>query len=366
MKEVYKFRFLPEWGRIILGSDYVPVRDPRTGKEEYFAEGIVGDPLYRKIEEADRIFSQTSDRSILAGWDSRYNKRIYTVAEIEQAQLFLIRLFSAGGAGDEFGTWYTDGEVNDKCRVFETNQRIYDKNKKRRCAISSRQVGPLRFPLKKMRKGCDIFMLWSGELVVSERFERLMKARGFTGGKIQPIWNAGSEPKSMPDISDVPSGVELLRRASLRGFGPADEIYWSWLEEEEQLPLFDKVLWEQMELQQSRAKASSVGSFAQLTIQSIPLVVSKETLFGSMPFRPGSGESCSCEFGEVRGKGLLSPLSVIGSSWDGSDICRSDVHIGSRGGLFRPWRLLVVSKRLFDTMREEGMKGFDFEVVGIV
>lgn len=368
MKEVYKFRFSPEWGRVVLGPDYVPVKDPRTGKEEYFAEGIVGDPLYRRIEEADRSFSRSSDRSLLAGWDSRYNKRIYTGAEIEQAQLILIQLFYAGGAGEEFGTWYTDGVLNDKCGVFETNKRIYcDKNKKTKCAISSRQVGPLRFPFQKMRKSCDIFMLWSGELVVSQRLERLIEARDFKGGKVQPIWNTGCEPKRMPNLSDVPSGVELFRRAKEIGFGPVDKVFWSWLEEDAQLPLLDKALWEQMELQRSRrAKASSAGGFGQLTIQSTPLVVAEKTLFGSMPFRPGSGESCKCEFGEVRGKGLLSPLSVIGSRWDGSDICRSDVYLGSRGGLFRPWPLLVISKRLFDALRQEKMKGFDFEVVEIV
>ena len=366
MKEVYKFRFLPECGRIVLGPDYVPVKNPSTGKEEYFAEGIVGDPLYQRIEEADRSFAQSSDRSLLAGWDIRYNKRIYTGVEIERAQLFVVQLFGASAASEEFGTWYTDGVPNNDCGVFETNRSIYDPKKTKRCAISSRQVGPLRFPFQKMRKGCDIFMLWGGELVVSERLAQLIENGRFTGGRVQPIWNTGVDPKTMPSLSDVPTGVELLKRANENGFGPADKVYWSWLEEDAQLPLLDKALWEQMELQQSRrAKASPAASFAQLTIQSTPLAVSEKTLFGSMPFRPGSGESCNCEFGEVRGKGLLSPLSVIGSSWDGSDICRSDFYLGSRGGLFRPWRPLVISKRLFDAMRQVKMKGFDFEVVEV-
>jgi hypothetical protein len=218
-----------------------------------------------------------------------------------------------------------------------------------------------------MRKGSDIFTLWGGELVVSGQLGKVIEQGRFTGGKVRPIWNTGSEQKSMPNPSDVPSGVELLRRAKEKGFGPTDRAYWSWLEENAQLPLLDKALWEQMELQQPRrARASSVGGFVQLTVESAPLTVADKTLFGSKPFRPGSGESCNCGFGEVRGNGLLSPLSVIGSSWDRSDICRSDVYVSGKSGLFRPWRLLVISKRLFDAMRQAEMKGFDYEAVEMV
>jgi hypothetical protein len=42
MKEVYKFRLLPERGRIVLGPDYEPVKNPKTGEEEFIA---YGDPL---------------------------------------------------------------------------------------------------------------------------------------------------------------------------------------------------------------------------------------------------------------------------------------------------------------------------------
>jgi len=364
MRETYSFRIYSEDAHIALDPGYLKDLEPVGKFDLLIAKGVVGDPLYKKLQEADHVLEQSSKRSLIAVSNIQ---RTYTNAEIEGAQLFLMHLFDTGGSGEEYGTWYTDGVQNDNCGVFERNKRIYNPKKTKRCVLSSHQVGPLRFPFQKMRKRSDIFSLWGGALVISERLGQLIKAEGFTGGKIQPIWNTGILPKSMPNLSDVPSGVELLRRAKENGFGPTDKVYWPWLEEDAQLPLLDKALWEQMELKQSRRlEASTAGSFAQLAIQSVPLTVSKKTLFGEKQFRPGSGNSCRCSFGEVRGGMLLSQLSVDGSSWVGSDICRCDVFVGSKAGLFRPWRHLVISKRLFDAMRREGMKGFDFEVVEMV
>jgi hypothetical protein len=299
-----------------------------------------------------------------------------TSAEIERAQLFLIQMWYARGAGEEHGTWYTDGVLDKNCafereRVvaidFRPFRQVFEENPNIRCALSSRQVGPLRFPFQKMRKGRDIFLSWAGELVVSERLGKLIEDGGFTGAGIRPIWNTGSAPKSMPDLSDVPTGVVLLKLAKEKGLRPVDKAYWSWLEGDAQLPLLDRALWEQMQLHQSRrAGPSSTGTFAQLNVQSEPLTVYSKTLFGENPFRAGSGEHCKCAYGEVRGKRLLSPLSVIGSSWSGSDICRTDVYVGGKTGLFRSWQILVISKRLFDAMRQAGMKGYGFEVVEMV
>jgi len=373
MKETYDFRLSTERARILLGQGHDPIKGSRPGFEVFMAKGTVGDSLYRRMEDADRQLAQSSQRSPIAGWDI---VRTFTASEIEGAQLFLLRLDGVNAAGEEYGTWYTDGVLNENCTFerkilvnFQTSphKSIYADNKEIRCALSSRQIGPLRIPFRKMRKGCDIFSTWAGELIVSERLIKLIDAGGFTGGKLNAIWNTGVEPKTMPDLSEVPSGKELLARAEAKGVGPSDKGFWSWIEEERQLPLLDRALWEQMEQGQSRRKGASLAtSYSQLIVQSRPLTVASKTLFGETPFRPGSGDRCKCSFGEVRGKRLLTPLSVIKNSWDGSDICVGDAYWSGRQGLFRPWRLLVVSKRLFDAMRQAGMKGFDFEVVEMV
>lgn len=365
VKEIYKYRIRPEHGRTVLGSSYVPIKNPSTGEEEFIAEGIVGDPLYLKIEKADREFAKSSARSILASWDTRYNRRIYSAEEIGRARLFLIQPYYASGAGEEYGTWYADGEPNNDC-ALERDNKIYSPNRILRCPLSSHQVGPLRFPQNKMRKGCDIFMSWGSELIVSEKLGTLIERGGFTGGTLQPIWNTGAESKTMLDLSNVPSGQELLRLAAEKGLKVSDRGFWSWLEEQPQLPLLDRALWEQMHLLQSRRSGTvQIQGFRQLIVNSKPISVSSETAFGAMPFRLGSGESCRCSFGEVRGKSLLSQLFVPGESWNGADISRTDIYVGGNSGLFRPWQLLVFSGRLFGEMRNSGIKGFDFEIVQI-
>jgi hypothetical protein len=378
MKETYDVRIRPEHGHLVFGPDYVPPEDSKAGFRGSSAKGVVGDELYRRIEEADRVLAETSERGTLF-FGRMEIKRSYTATEIDQAQLFLLRMKYSGGdagAGEEHGTWYTDGVLNEAC-AFERQiavaythspfKTIFADNWDLRCALSSRQVGPLRFPFKKMRKAADIFGLWGGEVVVSERLAHLIESGDFTGGKVQPIWNTSGQPKCMPRLSDVPSGIEFLGLARERGLGPTDKAFWSWLEEDNQLPLLDKALWEQMRLPRSRsANTPPTGSYDQLIVHSSPLVTSAKTVFGENSFRPGSGRHCSCAFGELWGHTPQSSLSVVASSWDGSDICRSDVYVGGKGGLFRPWRLLVISKRLFDAMRLAGIKGFDFELVELV
>lgn len=365
MKETYEFRILPEHGRLVFGPDYEPVKNPKTGSAEFIAEGVVGDDLYHKVEHADRSFGEPSDPGLITGWSI---KRAYSDEEVERAQLFLIQLAYAEGAGEEFGTWYSRVAPNPDC-TFERIKKAYGHGERDiiGCALSSRQIGPLCFPFRKMRKRSDIFATWAGEVIVSGRLANLITRRGSTGGRLSTIWNTGVKPKSMPDFSEVPSGEELLTRARAKGMDPTDKAFYSWIEEEEQLPLLNEALFERMELKQLHRSAESPGeSYSQLTVQSMPIAVSSETVIGSKPFRPGYGYSCKCSFGEVRGRMLISPLTIIRSSWDGSDICASDAYVGGRAGLFRPSRLLAISKRLFDAMKQEGMKGFHFEIVEMV
>lgn len=368
MRETYRFRLAPPFAQELLGPGYTPARNSATDEEEYFAEGVVGDSLYQRIRESDRKLASASRESLLLGWDSRYNRRSFTTSEIEQSKLFLLHLFSAAGSGEEYGTWYTQGSLTERCDAYQPSESCYTRGKAVVCALSSRQVGPLRFPFQKMRKGCDVFMLWSGELILSERLAKLINDEGFKGAKIQTIWNTGVHPKSPQRFSDVPTGRELLLRASEFGLDPDSRDFRSWLEQEEQFSKLEEALWQQMNSLSRDGKTASTPSrqFSQLIVQSMPVAVSNRTLFGENPLRPKTGEDCYQALGKIAGKRLLSALSVLESSWDGSDICTSDVFLGGRQGLFRPWRLLLVSKRLFDAMRQAGMRGFEFEVVEMV
>jgi hypothetical protein len=62
--------------------------------------GIVGDDRYRRIEALDRRLRERGECAF-ASWKI---EREYTSAEIEKAELFLLRLRYLHATGDEYGT----------------------------------------------------------------------------------------------------------------------------------------------------------------------------------------------------------------------------------------------------------------------
>lgn len=164
------------------------------------------------------------------------------------------------------------------------------------------------YPCKKTLKSRDIYMLWSGEIVVSIRVAGIIETA--VDSTLQPIWN------------------------TMRGARSASPF--------------------------------GLSSFRQLVVRSKPLTGSDPTRFGDQPFRD-TKEQCKCPLGlgEVRGQQLLSGLYLTRSSWDGSDVCMTDVFVGTRMGLFRPYRHVVISRRLFRELQKVGVRGVRFEVVGL-
>jgi hypothetical protein len=310
MKELYEFRVYTNYAPEVLGDER-PRRSIRVAAA-VVVRGVVGDERYRRIGELDRRFrTQGNEGSVFAGWQIT---RKYTVAEIRKAELFLLDLRYAHAAGDEYGTGYTDAPFNPDCGIGREEVKVdlhpfrvfREKTTDLRCALGSRQTGPLILPTKKQLKSRDIFMLWSGEIIVSARILDIIE--NSTGSLLQPVWS------------------------TMRG----------------------------------ARSASSVGlsSFRQWVVRSRPLIVCDPTRFGDQPFR-GESEQCKCPLGlgETRGAHLLSGLYIKRSSWDGSDACTTDVFVGTRRGLFRPYNPMVVSRRLFGALQKTGVRGVRFEIV---
>ena len=367
MVEEYRFNLWARHASTICASE------PQLEVQDKLAvpiTGIVGDDQYLRVQKLDGELAK-SNKSAFASW---HIQRTFSQNEIDRAQLFLIVLRNKHAAGEEFGTWYTDGILDARCgvgrkqiKILQTNpfRSTHEDTKNLRCSLSSQRVGPLQIPYRELMKSHDIFSLWGGEVVTSGRLADLIEAGGFSGGKLLGISNTQKGSRSLLDLSDVPSGVELLRLAALKGLKVSDREYWQWLEEPAQIPLFEAALWQRHALhKKQQAGKSPLGDYKELTVQSSSLTTSDRSMFGNDPFRKTT-EHCKCSFGEVRGN-LLSQLSVIASSWDGSDICKTDLFFGGTQGLFRPYRQLVISRRLFKAMREAGMKGFDYEVVEMV
>jgi len=222
--------------------------------------------------------------------------------------LFLLNIPFKHLSAEEYGTKYEQSnECEHETEVLEqvegTEFRI--SRRKLPCSLLSKQIDQLRFPYRKLGNRNDIFRLWGGELIVSRRFGILVNEGKFSG--------AGFLPTSNTARASHPKGT--------------------------------------------------TSEFAQLVVRSKPLEVSKDVRFGVTPFDSERTGYQHCGAGTIAGSRLLTPLSVNAASWDGSDICRTEVYVGGREGLFRPHQLLIASKRLLDALQQREMKGFRFEIV---
>ncbi len=119
---------------------------------------------------------------------------------------------------------YTDAPVNPDCGVGRQEVKVdlhpfrvhLEKATDLRCALGSRQTGPLVIPTKKRLKSRDIFTLWSGEIVVSPRIADIIESS--TGTLLQPIWNSlrGADRRrllSSHHSASGPSAPDLWRFA---------------------------------------------------------------------------------------------------------------------------------------------------------
>jgi len=357
MKEIYDLCLNAQYAELVLGSDWkTNPQYERLSDELVRVTGVVGDEVYTRARSAFQEFIQPREGT---RWYGCRIERTYTKKEIDAAELFLVRSFYQYGAAKEYGTWYTDAPQSPDCGIGE-----WPKLRPLTCALGSRQVGPMHYPFGKLTKR-DLISLWGGETVISERLAKLIDDGGFRGGKIEPIWNTARGAKALPALSDTPSGAELISRAESLGMKVSDRQFWSWLESKEQLPAFDRALWQEKTLaEQKRPTATAPHNYFQLTVESSPLAVAEPTVLAD-PFFGGLQHHCKCEFGEIHGR-LCSCLYVERSSWNGADICRTDLFFGGRQGLFRPYRQLIVSKKLFDAMKANKVTKAQFEIVELV
>lgn len=371
MKEIYDLRLNAKHAEQVLGTGWDT--DPRCvflSERVVGVKGTVGDELYVKArKQFQESYEQRKDHLIF-GCDI---KRTYTKKEIDAAELLLVQSFYQYGAAKEYGTCYTDAPERSDCGInrqelrvvqFSPFQSVIEDKKRLTCALGSRQVGPLHYPFGKLTKR-DLISLWGGETVVSERIVSLIEGGGFRGGRFDPIWNTARGAKALPVLAETPTGAKLVARAGMLGMKISDREFWRWLESAEQLPAFEKALWEEKKMAEEKRPAPPPSHrYFQLRVESPPLAVAEQTVLMD-PFFGGLQHHCKCEFGEINGR-ILSRLYVKRSSYNGADICQTDLYFGGRQGLFRPYRQLIVSKRLFEAMRQNRVTKVAFEIVELV
>ena len=322
---------------IQLFSKYLSLVDP--GRQEHTTprigttvRGIVGDPLFVRIGELEKRLRESGLGVAFGSWNIA---RTYEESEVDNAELFLLNIPLVDFSAEEYGTRYDDTvDCQQEMSRLELSQvrRLGIVSRKLPCGICSKQIGPLRIPLNRLRGGVEVYRLWSREPIVCADFARLIRDGWSTGAALIPVSIVGEEQTSRSKLSRGESTVleSVVARRTAK----------------------------------ARRLSKTLSSFLfQLILKSNPLEVSDHSRFGATPFDASAIGYHRCICGQISGLRLISPLHVVGSSWDGSDVCRTAIYVGSRQGLFRPHQLLVVSKRILSAVRKAGITGFQFEIV---
>jgi hypothetical protein len=174
-----------------------------------------------------------------------------------------------------------------------------------RCRSGAKQVSPLFLDWKRIPKSKDIARTIAGEIVVSKRMVDLFDRYSMTGATFGPVCH---RPASSAESRD-------------------------WF---------------------------------QLLVKSCDAEVAPPTKTGVNPFDEDASGQYRCSRGDLIGLARLSEVSIYRSSYNGSDIIASRQFVGTRRGLLRPERFLLVSPKLRQLIKDEKLTGCEFEIAHFV
>lgn len=116
-----------------------------------------------------------------------------------------------------------------------------------------------------------------------------------------------------------------------------------------------------------RRQGSPNPMWHQLIVDVAVADIVSPTRAGSDPFSPEPRPVCSCSKGGIFGLNLLSELFVsLPQTYQESDFVSTRQHIGTRRGLLRPRRLILLSRKVRELVLSKNLRGFDFEIAHVV
>lgn len=230
-------------------------------------------------------------------------KREYTDVEICKARFFQILPFCFTMPGEDCGTKYDESTACPLCRS------------------GAKMITPLKVRANRIpKKDIGMAMGFGEELVVSSRFKQLVEENGLTGMRFAPVYSGKRETGY---YQLIPIHYFDVSPKTKFGSNPFEDA------EYDINPIYAK---------------NSNGK-----------VIGYEKIY----YR--------CPNGDNLGLNILSEAYVKASPlMDGLDFFASRQTCGGRMGYFRPRHLLFCSNRMMRIIKENKLKGFDFEVAHIV
>jgi hypothetical protein len=174
------------------------------------------------------------------------------------------------------------------------------------CRSGARQAGPLILRASTIPRVPDISMTIAGEVVVSEAFRLLFEEEQMSGAEFGA----------------------LQRR--------------------------------------SRGHLERHPHYHQLLVPGPHPAIDERTNVGVDPFTRSTPEEKPCPNGDLLGLNLISELWLRAGTVPDRDIMTTRQYIGTRRGLLRPERVIIVSQRLAVDLKRRGLKGLRLEPVHLV
>ncbi len=290
MKEIHEFRIFKD------NYHLLPVNDAKFNGAAYILKISPNDPLFQNVGELYNRFKK-ENRAFFSFWSI---KRQYTKEELNDAILFNFKIKTGfEPTGEECGTIYDEAIA---CEI---------------CGANRKQVGPLRLKKGSIPKK-DIARTIAGEVIVSDKFVKLVKSRDLKGIMLEPVVfkNGISNHYQLTASSELELTNNTTAGLNMFDFG-----------EEGQAMEFD-----------------IPGGY-------------------TIKFEK---EIYKCPNGDTIGLNLLSEAYVFNSKSIGRyDFFASRQKIGVKRGLLRPEPLYFCSQNFRKMVEEENLTGFEFEIAHI-
>jgi hypothetical protein len=172
------------------------------------------------------------------------------------------------------------------------------------CSAGAERVGPLFLATNKLPKRRDVAKSIAGEVVVSQRFVDACRSAGVSGASFAAVRQKGG--------------------ADLRPLG-----------------------WYDLRVQPPYAQVIS------------------PTRAGVTPFDADVAGEFRCPNGDTIGLNLLTEITISRASRGEADIVATQQFVGRRGGLLRPERQILVSRKVRRILREHKISGYRLEVAHV-
>ncbi len=358
MIELCEFRVQEEHAHLLFAAD-----EGRRLGDMRVVVVRTDDPRFPEIGKLQCSLMAKPQGMFFAGWSLL---RRYTRAEIEGADLFHLTITAVfEPAGEECGTVYNESNA---CRYMFSPERdlgrIYpgltlDADT---CGGGRVQASDLRLDLRKAPKTKDIARTIADEWIVSQRLAELLVDADLTGFDLRSVRHKARYEDDPIVWSRVPSGRNLLHRATEAGLTEQSWPFYVWLNRPEQAELVERARTEHAELlgQRARRHGKPLPTWYQLVITSRPVRTVAPIRFGSDPF--DKVNRCRCPHGHVAGLNLLSEVFVDRSDWDGGDIIRTKELVGVRRGLLVAAPILLISPRFRKLLVDHSIKGWKGDI----